>query len=550
MKKLNIIPLGGAEEIGKNIMAIEYGDDMIVVDCGMAFPEVEMLGIDLVIPDFSFLIANKEKIRAVLITHGHEDHIGALPYLLRQIDVPVYGTAFTLALIETKLIEHGIENAKLKKIKPRDTRKFGCFEVEFIRTTHSTLDTVGLAIRTPIGIIVHTSDFKVDYTPVGGEPIDLNRFAALGEEGVLLMMADSTNAERPGYTMSERTIGESLDALFQETKGRIIISTFSSNIHRIQQICDSARAYNRKVSFTGRSMLRIVGVAQELGLLRIKEDMLVGINRLDGVADRKLVIITTGSQGEPMSGLVRMASREHAQVQIREGDTVIISALPIPGNEKFVYRVINQLFRCGANVIYGALADVHVSGHACQEELKLMHSLVKPKYFVPVHGEYRHLLLHAKLAESMGMSPKNILLPQNGRIIQLTKNRISEGGEVHSGGVMVDGLGIGDVGDIVLRDRKHLSEDGLMIVILTISRDSGKLLAEPDVISRGFVYVRASEELMDEARKVVKDTISSLASRPTPDWTTVKSDVKTALNKFLYERTKRRPMILPVVVEI
>jgi ribonuclease J len=550
MKKLNIIPLGGAEEIGKNIMVIEYGDDMIVIDCGMAFPEVEMLGIDLVIPDFSFLIANKEKIRAVLITHGHEDHIGALPYLLKQIDVPVYGTAFTLALIETKFMEHGIEHARLKQIKPREKRKFGRFEVEFIRTTHSTLDTVGLAIRTPIGIIVHTSDFKIDYTPVGGEPIDLNRFAALGEEGVLLMMADSTNAERPGYTMSERTIGESLDALFQEARGRIIISTFSSNIHRIQQICDSAYANNRKVSFTGRSMLRIAGVAQDLGLLRIKDDMLVSINRIEDIADRKLVIITTGSQGEPMSGLVRMASREHAQVQIREGDTVIISALPIPGNEKFVYRVINQLFRCGANVIYGALADVHVSGHACQEELKLMHSLVRPKFFVPVHGEYRHLLLHAKLAESMGMSPKNILLPQNGQIIQITKNRISEGGEVQSGGVMVDGLGIGDVGHIVLRDRKHLSEDGLMIVILTISRDSGKLLAEPDVISRGFVYVRTSEELMDEARKVVKDTISSLVSRPTPDWTTIKSDVKTALNKYLYEKTKRRPMILPVVVEI
>jgi ribonuclease J len=550
MKKLNIIPLGGAEEIGKNIMVIEYGDDMIVIDCGMAFPEVEMLGIDLVIPDFSFLIANKEKIRAVLITHGHEDHIGALPYLLKQIDVPVYGTAFTLALIETKFMEHGIEHARLKQIKPREKRKFGRFEVEFIRTTHSTLDTVGLAIRTPIGIIVHTSDFKIDYTPVGGEPIDLNRFAALGEEGVLLMMADSTNAERPGYTMSERTIGESLDALFQEARGRIIISTFSSNIHRIQQICDSAYANNRKVSFTGRSMLRIAGVAQDLGLLRIKDDMLVSINRIEDIADRKLVIITTGSQGEPMSGLVRMASRDHAQVQIREGDTVIISALPIPGNEKFVYRVINQLFRCGANVIYGALADVHVSGHACQEELKLMHSLVRPKFFVPVHGEYRHLLLHAKLAESMGMSPKNILLPQNGQIIQITKNRISEGGEVQSGGVMVDGLGIGDVGHIVLRDRKHLSEDGLMIVILTISRDSGKLLAEPDVISRGFVYVRTSEELMDEARKVVKDTISSLVSRPTPDWTTIKSDVKTALNKYLYEKTKRRPMILPVVVEI
>jgi ribonuclease J len=548
--KLNIIPLGGMEEVGKNIVVFEYGDDLIVVDCGLAFPEAEMLGIDLVIPDFTYLLNNREKIRAVLLTHGHEDHIGALPYLLKQIDVPIYGTAFTLALVESKLAEHGIEHAQLRKIRPRDVRKFGCFEVEFIRTNHSTLDTVALAIRTPVGLIVHTSDFKVDYTPVEGEPIDLYRFGALGEEGVLLMLAESTNAERPGYTMSERTISASLEGMFGEAKGRIIISTFSSNIHRIQQIIDSARQYNRKVCFTGRSMLRVAGIAQDLGMLRIRDDMLVGINDIDSIADRKLVIITTGSQGEPMSGLVRMASGEHNQVQIKEGDTVIISALPIPGNEKFVYRVINQLFRCGANVVYGAMAEIHVSGHACQEELKLMHSLVRPKFFVPVHGEYRHLLLHAKLAESMGMPARNILIPQNGRVIQVTKNKICEGGQVQSGGVMVDGLGIGDVGDVVLRDRKHLSEDGLMIVILTISKDNGQLLTDPDVISRGFVYERASEDLIGEARRVVMEAVSAVNRRSPADWTPVKSNVKTALNKFLYEKTMRRPMILPVIVEI
>jgi ribonuclease J len=515
--KLNIIPLGGMEEVGKNIVVFEYGDDLIVVDCGLAFPEAEMLGIDLVIPDFTYLLNNREKIRAVLLTHGHEDHIGALPYLLKQIDVPIYGTAFTLALVESKLAEHGIEHAQLRKIRPRDVRKFGCFEVEFIRTNHSTLDTVALAIRTPVGLIVHTSDFKVDYTPVEGEPIDLYRFGALGEEGVLLMLAESTNAERPGYTMSERTISASLEGMFGEAKGRIIISTFSSNIHRIQQIIDSARQYNRKVCFTGRSMLRVAGIAQDLGMLRIRDDMLVGINDIDSIADRKLVIITTGSQGEPMSGLVRMASGEHNQVQIKEGDTVIISALPIPGNEKFVYRVINQLFRCGANVVYGAMAEIHVSGHACQEELKLMHSLVRPKFFLPVHGEYRHLLLHAKLAESMGMPARNILIPQNGRVIQVTKNKICEGGQVQSGGVMVDGLGIGDVGDVVLRDRKHLSEDGLMIVILTISKDNGQLLTDPDVISRGFVYERASEDLIGEARRVVMEAVSAVNRRSPAD---------------------------------
>jgi len=547
---LKIIPLGGVNEIGKNMTVFEYGNDIIVVDCGVSFPEDDMLGVDLVIPDISYLVKNKDKIRGFILTHGHEDHIGALPYVLREINVPVYGTRLTLGLVDIKLKEHGIKNAAFQIVKANDILKLGAFTVEFIKTSHSIADSVGLAIHTPVGVVVHTSDFKIDYTPIDGQVIDLAKFALLGKKGVLALLADSTNVERPGYTMSEKTVGQTFESIFADAPGRIIVATFASNIHRIQQIINAAVKYGRKVCISGRSMANVIAVAMELGYLDVPKKTLIDVDKVDSYPSDKIVIITTGTQGEPMSALTRMAAAEHKKLEIIPGDMVIISATPIPGNEKLVYKVINQLFQRGANVIYESLADVHVSGHACQEELKLIHTLVKPKFFIPVHGEFRHLKQHAMLAESLGMPRENIFLVDIGNVIELTHNSCKVTGTVTAGRVLVDGLGVGDVGNIVLRDRKHLSQDGLIVVVVTISRETGGVIAGPDIISRGFVYVRESEELIEQARQVVKDTLDKCEQQNITDWATLKTNIKDELRNFLYEKTKRNPMILPIIMEI
>lgn len=548
-KPLKIIPLGGLGEIGKNMMVIEYEEDIIIIDCGVSFPEDEMLGIDLVIPDISYLQKKKEKIRAIVLTHGHEDHIGALPYVLKQINVPVYGTKLTLGLVEYKLNEHGLE-AHLQTVKPKDVVKFGKISVEFIKTSHSIADSVALAIHTPVGIIVHTSDFKVDFTPIDGEVMDLARFASLGDKGVLALMADSTNVERPGYTMSERTVGVTFESIFDEAKGRIIVASFASNIHRIQQVIDAAAKHNRKLCVSGRSMINIVNVATEIGYLNMPPNMLVDIDEISDYPDERVCVLTTGSQGEPMSALARMAASMHRRLVIKPDDLIIISATAIPGNEKMVSKIINQLFKKGANVIYEALMDTHVSGHACQEELKLIHTLTKPKYFIPVHGEYRHLKQHAKLAESLGMPSENIFIAELGNVIEFTPDSCKINGSVTAGRVLVDGLGIGDVGNIVLRDRKHLSQDGLMVVVITMSKDNYNIIAGPDIISRGFVYVRESEELMEDAKEVVIKVMEDCEEKSITDWSTIKLNIRDGLRDFLYERTKRKPMILPVIMEI
>jgi ribonuclease J len=548
--KLKVIPLGGLGEIGKNMTVVEYGNDIIVIDCGVSFPEDDMLGIDLVIPDISYLEKNKDKIKAIILTHGHEDHIGALPYVLKQINVPIYGTKLTLGLVKSKLEEHRINYADLHIVKAKDTVKFGSLRVEFIKTSHSIADSVALAIHTPVGIIVHTSDFKVDFTPIDGQVIDLARFASLGEQGVLALFADSTNVELPGYTMSEKTVGAVFDKMFEDAKGRIIVASFASNIHRIQQVIDAAYKYNRKLCVSGRSMVNIVNVATELGYLRMPKNMLVDIDNIGRFPDNRIVVLTTGSQGEPMSALARMAASEHRKLQIKPDDLVIISATAIPGNEKLVSKIINQLFKKGANVIYEGIMDTHVSGHACQEELKLIHTLVKPKFFIPVHGEYRHLKQHAKLAESLGMPKENIFIAELGNVIEFTSNSCRINGSVVAGRVLVDGLGIGDVGNIVLRDRKHLSQDGLMVVVITMSKDDCSIIAGPDIISRGFVYVRESEGLMDDAKEVVKRVLEECEERNMTDWSSIKLSIRESLRDFLYERTKRNPMILPVIMEI
>lgn len=549
--KVRIIPLGGINEIGKNITVIEYKEDIIVIDCGLKFPDEDMFGIDLVIPDISYLLKNKDKIRGIFLTHGHEDHIGALPYVLRQLNVPVYGTKLTLGIVETKLKEHGLlSSTELIRVKPRDVIKLNSVSVEFIKTNHSIADSVAIAIHTPLGVVLHTGDFKIDYTPIDGEPMDFGRFAEIGKRGVLAMLADSTNVEKPGYTMSEKVVGESFARLFSKAKGRIIIATFASNVHRIQQIIDAARLYDRKVAVSGRSMENIVAVATELGYLEFEKDILVSIDQINKYPNNKVVIITTGSQGEPMSALTRMANSEHRKVNIVEGDTVIISATPIPGNEKLVSRVINQLFQKGAEVIYKSLAEIHVSGHACQEELKLMHSLVKPKFFIPVHGEYRHLKQHGELAVSLGLPEDNVLIPENGGVIEVNRNSIRKNGTVSAGQVFVDGLGVGDVGNIVLRDRKHLSQDGILTVVVTLSKENNSIIAGPDIISRGFVYVRESEGLMDEAKDIVKDVLRECEESNITDWASLKSKVRDELRSYLYEKTKRKPMILPIIMEI
>jgi ribonuclease J len=550
-EKIRIIPLGGLNEIGKNITVIEYKNDIVVIDCGLKFPDDEMLGIDLVIPDIGYLQKNIEKVKGIFLTHGHEDHIGALPYVLKEMNVPVYGTKLTLGIIQTKLKEHNLLSVvDLKCVKPKDIIKLENMSVEFIRTSHSIADSVAIAIHTPIGVVLHTGDFKIDYTPIDGCVADLARFAELGKRGVVAMLADSTNVERPGYTMSESTVGETFRKIFTDAKGRIIVATFASNIHRIQQIISESVKYNRKVAVSGRSMENIMEVAMELGYIDANKDVFINIDSINKYPDNRITIITTGSQGEPMAALSRMAASEHKKVNIVPGDRVIISASPIPGNEKLVSRVINQLFKKGADVIYEALADVHVSGHACQEELKLMHTLVKPRFFIPVHGEYRHLKQHAELAVKLGLPANNVVIADNGEVIELTRDSIRKNGTVMSGQVFVDGLGVGDVGNIVLRDRKHLSQDGILTVVVTIEKESGSVIAGPDIISRGFVYVRESENLMGEAREIVKDALRKCEEKHITEWASIKSNIKEVLRLFLYERTKRKPMILPIIMEI
>ena len=549
--KVKIIPLGGVNEIGKNLTAIEYKNDIVVIDCGLKFPDEDMFGIDLVIPDITYLIKNKEKVSGIFLTHGHEDHIGALPYVLRQLNVPVYGTKLTLGIVETKLKEHGLlSSTELIRVKPRDVIRLNSVSVEFIKTNHSIADSVAIAVHTPLGVVLHTGDFKIDYTPIDGELMDFARFAELGKKGVLVMMADSTNVEKQGYTKSERIVGESLTRIFGKTKGRIIIATFASNIHRIQQIIDAATVYGRKVAVSGRSMENIINVAIELGYIEVSENTLVPIDAINKYNNDQIVIITTGSQGEPMSALSRMASAEHKKVNIVEGDTIIISATPIPGNEKLVSKIVNQLFKKGAEVIYGSAENIHVSGHACQEELKLMQTLIKPKNFIPVHGEYRHLKQHGELAIKLGLNPKNVVIPEVGNVIEVNRSGIRKSGTVISGQIFVDGLGVGDVGNIVLRDRKHLSQDGILTVVVTLSKDNKTIVAGPDIISRGFVYVRESEGLIDEAREIVRNTLLECEEKNITDWATLKSNVRDELRSYLYEKTKRKPMILPIIMEI
>ena len=549
--KVKIIPLGGLNEIGKNMTAIEYKNDIVIIDCGLKFPDEDMFGIDVVIPDITYLLKHRDKVSGIFLTHGHEDHIGALPYVLKQLNVPVYGTKLTLGIVQSKLKEHNLlSTTELITVKPRDVVRLNSVSVEFIKTNHSIADSVAIAVHTPLGAVLHTGDFKVDYTPIDGEPMDFARFAELGKKGVLLMMADSTNVERPGYTMSEKIVGESLCRIFGKSKGRIIVATFASNIHRIQQIIDAAAMYGRKVAVSGRSMENIVQVAIELGYIKIEKENLVSIDQINKYNNDQIVIITTGSQGEPMSALARMATSEHRKVNIVPGDTIIISATPIPGNEKLVSRVIDQLFKKGAEVVYGSSEAVHVSGHACQEELKLMQTLVRPKYFIPVHGEYRHLKQHGELANSIGVPKSNILIPEIGDVIEVTRNSIKKSGTVISGQIFVDGLGVGDVGNIVIRDRKHLSQDGILTVVVTLSKENKAIIAGPDIISRGFVYVRESEKLMDEARDIVRDVFTKCEERKITDWSTLKSTVRDELRAFLYEKTKRKPMILPIIMEI
>ena len=549
--KVKIIPLGGLNEIGKNMTAIEYKNDIVIIDCGLKFPDEDMFGIDVVIPDITYLLKHKDKVSGIFLTHGHEDHIGALPYVLKQLNVPVYGTKLTLGIVQSKLKEHNLlSTTELITVKPRDVVRLNSVSVEFIKTNHSIADSVAIAIHTPLGAVLHTGDFKVDYTPIDGEPMDFARFAELGKKGVLLMMADSTNVERPGYTMSEKIVGESLCRIFGKSKGRIIVATFASNIHRIQQIIDAAAMYGRKVAVSGRSMENIVQVAIELGYIKIEKENLVSIDQINKYNNDQIVIITTGSQGEPMSALARMATSEHRKVNIVSGDTIIISATPIPGNEKLVSRVVDQLFKKGAEVVYGSSEAVHVSGHACQEELKLMQTLVRPKYFIPVHGEYRHLKQHGELANSIGVPKSNILIPEIGDVIEVTRNSIKKSGSVISGQIFVDGLGVGDVGNIVIRDRKHLSQDGILTVVVTLSKENKAIIAGPDIISRGFVYVRESEKLMDEARDIVRNVFAKCEEQKITDWSTLKSTVRDELRSFLYEKTKRKPMILPIIMEI
>lgn len=548
-KGLKIIPLGGLEQIGMNITAFEYEDSIIVVDCGLSFPDDDMLGIDLVIPDVTYLKENRDKVKGFVITHGHEDHIGGLPYVLKELNVPVYATKLTIGIIENKLKEHNLmKSTKRKVIKYGQSINLGCFRIEFIRTNHSIADSAALAIYSPAGIVVHTGDFKVDYTPVYGEPIDLQRFAEIGKKGVLALMADSTNVMRPGFTMSEKTVGKTFENIFAEnTTRRIIIATFASNVDRVQQIINSAAKYKRKVVIEGRSMVNIISTASELGYLDIPDGTLIDIENMKNYTDEQLVLITTGSQGESMAALSRMAASIHRKVTIVPGDCIVFSSSPIPGNEKSVSRVINELSQKGAKVIY---QNTHVSGHACQEELKLIYALVKPKYAIPVHGEYRHLSTHSELAQEMGIDKDNVVLMRSGDVLEISENSAKIVDHVQAQGILVDGLGVGDVGNIVLRDRQHLSENGLIIIVVTLEKYSNQVLSGPDIVSRGFVYVRESENLMEEAREVVNDALEHCLDTNVTDWGKIKTEIKDTLSDYLWKKTKRNPMILPIIMEV
>lgn len=551
-KKLKIIPLGGLDEIGKNLTALEYGNEIIMVDCGMAFPDDDMPGVDMVINDITYLEKNWSKIKGIFLTHGHEDHIGGLPYFLKAINVPVYGTRLTIGLVEHKLKEHNLlSSVKLVRVKYGNVINAGQnFSVEFVRTNHSIADSAALAIKTPVGTVIHMGDFKIDTTPIVGDMIDLARLGELGKEGVLAVLSDSTNVERPGYAMSERSVGEKFEQIFKGCNKRIIVATFASNVHRVQQIIDAAAKNGRKVAVSGRSMENIVEISILLGYMKVPEGVLINIDNIKKYRPNQVVIITTGSQGEPMSALTRMAFSDHRKVEVTKDDLIIISATPIPGNEKSVSNVVNELFKIGAEVIYKSLAEVHVSGHACQEELKLILALTKPKFFIPVHGEHRHLVLHKELAQKVGIPEKNSFVLSNGQVLELDSKTAKIAGTVPAGKILVDGLGVGDVGNIVLRDRKHLSQDGLIIVVVTISHDSKEIVSKPDVISRGFVYVREAESLIEGVKHVAGESISDCLGKRNMDWSTLKSSMKASVAKYIYEQTKRSPMILPIIEEI
>lgn len=550
-ENLKIIPLGGLDEIGKNITVFEYGDEIVLVDCGLEFPEDDMLGVDLVIPDVTYLEKNKEKIKGLVVTHGHEDHIGAIPYVLKQINIPIYATRLTIGLIKNKLEEHKLlSSAKLVTVEQGQTINFGNIKVEFIRSSHSIPDSVMLAIHTPVGVVLHTGDFKVDFTPIDDKIMDLGRIAELGNKGILALMSDSTNSERKGFTMSERTIGDVFDKLFLNNRKRIVVATFASNVHRVQQIVNSAKKYGRKIAVCGRSMINMINTAREIGYIDAPENMFIDIDMIKNYTDDQLVIITTGSQGETMSALTRMAAGEHKKVVITPNDMVIISATPIPGNEKLVSNVINALMQIGAEVIYSALENVHVSGHACQEEQKLILALAKPKYFIPVHGEYRQLRAHAETGKTMGIPTENIFILENGKTLELNKKEAKITTSVPCGKILVDGLGVGDVGNIVLRDRQHLSQDGLIVIVMTMDGSTGEIVSGPDVVSRGFVYVRESETLMDDVKKVIKEEVRGFEEDGIRDWSTIKSTLKDDLRDYIFQRTKRNPMILPIIMEV
>ena len=551
LSKVRVMMLGGLNEIGKNIAVIEYENDMIIVDCGLAFPDEDMLGVDLVIPDFTYLEKNIDKIRGILLTHGHEDHIGGLPYLLKNINVPVYGTRLTLGILESKLAEHKLMGHRtLVTVEAGAILKLGVFKCEFIRANHSIADACMIAIRTPVGTILHTGDFKLDVSPIGGEMMDLTRIGEYGREGILLLMCESTNIDRPGFTPSERVVGSSLDHIFMTNPDRrVVIATFSSNVHRVQQIIDSSVKFGRKVAITGRSMLNVVGAAVRLGYMDVPNNALIDISEIGRYPQEMITIVTTGSQGEPMSALYRMAFSDHSQVELTPNDLVVLSSHAIPGNEKLVSRIINELYKRGVSV-YHDEAAVHVSGHACQEELKLIHALTKPKFFMPIHGEYHHLMQHKELAEYMGMDPKNIFVMDIGQVLELDNDHAKRNGTVPAGRMLVDGYGVGDVGNIVLRDRRHLAQDGLIVVVATVDADEATIVSGPDLISRGFVYVRESEELMDEVRELVRDVLCDTLDSGITEWTQMKNNVKDALSKHLYAKTKRKPMILPIIMNV
>ena len=550
--KLKIIPLGGLDEIGKNMTALEYGNDIILIDCGMAFPNDEMPGVDLVINDITYLEKNASKLRGIFLTHGHEDHIGGLPYFLKSINVPVYGTRLTIALVENKLKEHNLlSSVKVVNVRAGSTVSVGNFlKVEFIRTNHSIADSVALAIHTPQGTVIHMGDFKIDTTPIVGDMIDLTRLGELGKDGVLALLSDSTNAERPGYAMSEMSVGDNFDSIFKNCKKRIIVATFASNVHRVQQIINAAVANGRKVAVSGRSMETIVEISVMLGYMKVPQGVLINIDSINKYNPEQIVIITTGSQGEPMSALTRMAFSDHRKVEITKNDLIIISATPIPGNEKTVSAVIDELFKIGAEVIYKALADVHVSGHACAEELKLILALTKPRYFIPVHGEHRHLVFHKQLAEKIGIADEDVFILSNGSVLEFDVNGARVSGTVPSGKILVDGLGVGDVGNIVLRDRKLLAQDGLIIVVASIDSTTGQVVSGPDVISRGFVYVREAEDIIDHVREVARESLERCNKNGNSDWSTVKATVKNNISKYIYETTNRSPMILPILMDV